>query len=130
MNPTLHVPDSVPAVSGSLRRKRRALLVGHRGTIETAMDPVDRQFVERRDEGFYLAGSRVPLASIVREFRDGQSPEAIRLAFPTLTLEQVYSAITFYLGHKDEVDSEITARERIEDAFTEAHRPSVETDAR
>jgi uncharacterized protein (DUF433 family) len=94
------------------------------------MSPVDRQVVERRDEGFYLAGSRVPLASIVREFQDGQAPEAIRLAFPTLTLEQVYGAITFYLGHKDEVHSEIAARERIEDAFTEAHRRSVETDAR
>jgi uncharacterized protein (DUF433 family) len=42
----------------------------------------------------------VPLAFIVREFRDGQSPEAIRAAFPTLTLQQVYGAITFYLGHQ------------------------------
>jgi hypothetical protein len=50
---------------------------------------MDRDFVERRDESFYLAGSRVPLACIVREFQDGQSPEAIRSAFPKLTLEQV-----------------------------------------
>ena len=28
---------------------------------------MDRDFVERRDESFYLVGSRVPLASIVRE---------------------------------------------------------------
>jgi hypothetical protein len=51
-------------------------------------------FVERRDESFYIAGTRVPLACVVREFRDGQSAEAIRSAFPTLTLEQVYGAIT------------------------------------
>ena len=90
------------------------------------MEPVERQFVERRDEGFYLAGSRVPLASIVREFKDGQSPEAIRSAFPTLTLEQVYGAITFYLGHKEVVDGDVADRERAEDAFTETHQAPAE----
>ena len=81
----------------------------------------DRDFVERRDESFYLVGSRVPLASIVREFQDGQSPEAIRSAFPTLTLEQVYGAITFYLGHRSEVDRDLAVREREENAFSETH---------
>jgi uncharacterized protein (DUF433 family) len=90
------------------------------------MDSADQSFVQRRDEDFYVVGSRVPLAAIVCEFQDGQSPEAIRLAFPTLTLEQLYGAITFYLGHKREVDNEIAARERLEDAFTETHR-RVET---
>ena len=82
---------------------------------------MDPQFVERRDDGFYLVGSRVPLDCVVREFRDGQSPEAIRSDFPTLSLEQVYGAITFYLGHKEDVDNDVAARERVEDAFTEAH---------
>jgi uncharacterized protein (DUF433 family) len=82
---------------------------------------VDWKFIERRDDSFYLVGSRVPLASIVREFRDGQSPEAIRSAFPTLTLEQVYGAITFYLGHRAEVDEELARREREENAFRETH---------
>jgi uncharacterized protein (DUF433 family) len=90
---------------------------------------MDRDFVERRDDGFYLVESRVPLAVVVREFRTGQSPEAIRWAFPTLSLEQVYgarSAITFYLGHKDEVDNDIAARERVEDAFSETHPAPAE----
>lgn len=78
-------------------------------------------FVERREESFYLAGTRVPLASVVRGFQDGQSPEAIRSAFPTLTLEQVYGAITFYLGHRPEVDEDPTARERDENALSETH---------
>ena len=82
---------------------------------------MDRDFVERRDDGFYLVGSRVPLDCVVREFREGQSPEAIRSNFPTLSLEQVYGAITFYLGHKDEVDNDIAAHERVEDAFSEEH---------
>ncbi|OFW22336.1 MAG: hypothetical protein A3H97_11780 [Acidobacteria bacterium RIFCSPLOWO2_02_FULL_65_29] len=82
---------------------------------------MDRDFVERRDDGFYLVGSRVPLDCVVREFREGQSPEAIRSDFPTLSLEQVYGAITFYLGHKNQVDDDMAARERVEDAFSDVH---------
>lgn len=82
---------------------------------------MDRDFVERRDESFYLVGSRVPLACIVREFQDGQSPEAIRSAFPTLTLEQIYGAITFYLGNRAEVDEDVATREREQNAFSETH---------
>jgi uncharacterized protein (DUF433 family) len=83
-------------------------------------------FVERRDESFYVAGTRVPLACVVREFQDGQSPESIRSAFPTLTLEQVYGAITFYLGHRSEVDADLAAREHEEDAFSETHPAPAE----
>ena len=85
----------------------------------------ERDFVERRDDSFYLVGSRVPLVSIVRQFQDGQSPEAIRSAFPTLSLEQVYGAITFYLGHRTEVDKDLTTRAREESALS-AHTPDVD----
>lgn len=82
---------------------------------------MDRDFVETRDGSFYLTGSRVPLAHIVREFRHGEPPEAIRSHYPTLSLEQVYGAITFYLGNKEEVGKDIAERERIEDEFTKTH---------
>ena len=80
-----------------------------------------REFVERRDGSFYLAGSRVPLAHLVREFQHGEPPEAIRSHYPTLSLEQVYGAITFYLGSKEEVEADIAERERVEDEFAETH---------
>ncbi len=82
---------------------------------------MSREFVERRDGSFYLAGSRVPLAHIVQEIQRGESPEAIRSHYPALSLEQVYGAITFYLGRKEEVEADIAEREREEDAFTAAH---------
>ena len=82
---------------------------------------MSREFVERRDESFYLIGSRVPLAHIGREFQCGESPEAIRLQYPALSLEQVYGAITFYLGSPEDVERDIEEREREEDAFTAAH---------
>jgi uncharacterized protein (DUF433 family) len=82
---------------------------------------VDRDFVESRDGSFYLLRSRLPLAHLVQEFQQGEPPEAIRSHYPTLSLEQVYGAITFYLGHKGEVENDIAERERAEDEFTKTH---------
>jgi uncharacterized protein (DUF433 family) len=82
---------------------------------------MSREFVERRDGSFYLIGSRVPLAHLVREFQRGELPEAIRSHYPTLSLEQVYGSITFYLGAKEEVEEDITERERVEGEFTKTH---------
>ncbi|SPE37853.1 conserved hypothetical protein [Candidatus Sulfopaludibacter sp. SbA3] len=79
------------------------------------------EFVERRDGSLYLVGSRVPLAHVVREFQHGELPEAIRSHYPTLTLEQVYGAITFYLGSNEEVETDIVERERVEDEFAGTH---------
>lgn len=82
---------------------------------------MSKEFVERRDRSFYLTGSRVPLAHVVREFQRGESPEAIRSHYPSLSLEQVYAAVSFYLGRKAEVEGDISEREREEDAFTDSH---------
>lgn len=82
---------------------------------------MSKEFVERRDGSFYVVGSRVPLAHLVYEFQRGESPEAIRSHFPTLSLEQVYGAITFYLGNGNEVEDDIGERKRVEDEFTTAH---------
>lgn len=87
-----------------------------------------KEFVERRDGSFYLVGSRVPLAHIVREFQRGESAEAVRAHYPALSLEQVYGAIAFYLGGKEEVEVDIAEREREEDVFTDAHPTSPEVE--
>src|SRR5438270_13324199 len=65
------------------------------------------EYVERRNGGYYVKGTRVSVDSIVYSFRDGESPETIRQSFPSLTLEQVYGAITFYLANRDAVDANI-----------------------
>jgi uncharacterized protein (DUF433 family) len=63
------------------------------------------QYVEQREGGYWVAGSRVSLDSIVYAFLAGQSPESIGQSFPSLTLEQVYGAITFYLANRTEIDA-------------------------
>ena len=80
-----------------------------------------KEFVECRDGSFYLIGSRVPLAHLVSEFQQGELPEAIRSHYPTLSLEQVYGAIAFYLGHREEVEDDIAERKRMEDEFIRTH---------
>ena len=63
-----------------------------------------REYVESRDGGDWIAGTRVSLDSVVCAFLRGSAPESIALSFPVLTLEEVYGAITFYLGHQAEID--------------------------
>ncbi|MFN0170622.1 MAG: DUF433 domain-containing protein [Bryobacteraceae bacterium] len=80
-------------------------------------------YVERRDGSFYLIRSRVPLARVVYEFQNGVAPEAIRLDYPTLSLEQVYGAITFYLANKAEVERDMVERRRIEEEVIKVQEP-------
>ena len=61
-------------------------------------------YVEQRDGGYWIEGTRVSLDSVVHAFRAGESAEAIAQSFPVLGLEQVYGAIAFYLAHRAEVD--------------------------
>jgi len=65
---------------------------------------VAQEFIERRDGGYYFIGSRVSLESVVYQFLQGESPEAIVQAFPSLSLLQVYGGITYYLASRSEID--------------------------
>lgn len=66
---------------------------------------MDKHYVEKRDAGYWVAGTRVSLDSVIQAFLDGLSPETIATeCFPVLTLEQVYGAITYYLAHRTKID--------------------------
>lgn len=62
------------------------------------------QYVEERDGGYYVAGTRISLDSLVYSFKAGLSPEAIQEDFPLLKLSQIYGAIASYLDHEAEID--------------------------
>lgn len=93
---------------------------GNRDRLKTGRSMI-RHYVESRDGSFYLIGSRVPLAIIVQDFRDGDTPESIQSNFPELSLEQIYGAITFYLSNKDEVEKDMAERRRVEVEFVREH---------
>ena len=56
-----------------------------------------QHYVEQHDGGYWVAGTRVSLDSVVYAFLEGLSPESIVDSFETLTLEQVYGALAYYL---------------------------------
>lgn len=68
------------------------------------------EYVVATESGYYVAGTRVSLDSIVYAFLGGQTAEAIAQSFPVLTLEQVYGALTFYLAHRLDVDAYLSAQ--------------------
>ena len=79
------------------------------------------QYVEQRDEGYWVAGSRISLESVIFAFLDGLSPETIVAeCFPLLSLEQVYGAITYYLSHRNDIDMYLQEVEADFHAFQEA----------
>ena len=66
---------------------------------------MSKEYVEQRDGGYWISGTRISLDSVVYEFRNGAAPESILLSFPLLTLEEIYGAITFYLSHQEQIDA-------------------------
>jgi uncharacterized protein (DUF433 family) len=84
---------------------------------------MEKHYVEQRDEGYWIAGTRVSLDSIVLAFLDGLSPEMIVAeCFPVLTLEQVYGAITYYLAHRADIDRYLQQADAEFDAIRQAAR--------
>jgi hypothetical protein len=70
------------------------------------------------------------LDSVVHAWRDGHSPEAIAEEFPTLSAEQIYGAIAFYLRHRAEVDRYLARQEEtwklLEEESQKAHSPLLD----
>lgn len=67
------------------------------------------QYVDRREGGYYVSGTRISLDSVVCAFLRGESPEGIVESFPSLNLEQAYGTIAFYLAHQQEIDAYLQA---------------------
>ncbi len=70
------------------------------------------EYIERRHGGYYVAGTRISLDSVVYSFNEGQSPEAIQEDFPSLKRSHIYGAIAFYLDHQAEIDKYLEETER------------------
>ncbi|MCP9496148.1 MAG: DUF433 domain-containing protein [Pyrinomonadaceae bacterium MAG19_C2-C3] len=64
-----------------------------------------KEYVTQKDGAYLIVESRVSLDSVVYAFRRGASAESINHSFPSLTLEQIYGAITFYLANQECIDA-------------------------
>ena len=72
-----------------------------------------KDYVEKVEGAYRVAGSRVSLDSIVYCFIEGLSPESILESFPVLTLEQVFGAVAFYLANQPAVDEYLREGEKL-----------------
>ena len=56
-----------------------------------------------------LKGTRIGIETVLYEFiHQNQSPETIAARYPSLTLEQVYATITYYLHNQKAVEQYLT----------------------
>jgi uncharacterized protein (DUF433 family) len=73
-------------------------------------------------ERIRLKGHRIALENIVEPFKEGLSAERIWQRLPSLSLEQVYAAITYYLHNKAVVESYLEKGKEIEDKWYQQWR--------
>ena len=71
-------------------------------------------YVTTDEHGVMRVGqTRVMFDSVLASFHEGCSAETIAQQYPELSLEEIYGAIAFYLGHRDIVDSYLVRQDEI-----------------
>lgn len=82
-----------------------------------------------KDGRLRVSGTRVLLDLIVYAYHQGETPEHLVQMYPTLTSDQVYLAIGYYLRHRDVVDAYIRRMEeqadQLEREWKSEHPPTV-----
>ncbi|MGH8598802.1 MAG: DUF433 domain-containing protein [Gammaproteobacteria bacterium] len=63
------------------------------------------------DGSIRVVGSRIPLDTIIYQFKIGSTAEQIQDSFPSLTLHQIYGAIFYYLEHTETVEEYLRQRD-------------------
>jgi uncharacterized protein (DUF433 family) len=66
---------------------------------------------EELDGTWRVGNTRVLFDLVVQAFNDGRTPEEIIQSYDTLSLEDVYAVIAYYLSHRAEVDAYIEEQE-------------------
>ena len=73
-----------------------------------------KEYVRTDEHGVKrVSNTRVMLDSILAGFHQGHSPESIQQQYPSLSLEEVYGTITYYLANQSEVNEYLQRQQRI-----------------
>jgi len=85
------------------------------------------EYVEQRNGGYYVKDTRISLDSVVYAFLRGDSPEGIVRSYPSLNLQQVFGALTYYLENRTPIDDYLKRQEEdYERLWQEARRERPE----
>jgi uncharacterized protein (DUF433 family) len=60
--------------------------------------------------GIRIGKTRVTLDSILAAYNNGSTPEEIAVQYSVLNLEEIYSAIAYYLSHPQEINNYLDQR--------------------
>jgi uncharacterized protein (DUF433 family) len=71
--------------------------------VNLSVEPRSVPLVQDATGRWRVTGTRIPLERIVECHEEGLSPEQIVENYDTLRLADVYSVISYYLDHKEEV---------------------------
>jgi uncharacterized protein (DUF433 family) len=75
-------------------------------------DSVSNEYIEQRNGGYYITGTRISLDSVIYSFKRGNLPDAIHAEYPLLKPSQIYGAIAFYLDHQADMEEYLALGER------------------
>jgi uncharacterized protein (DUF433 family) len=84
---------------------------------------LERYFEFISEDAIRIAGTRVGIETVLRDYQEGASPEEIVLRYPTLSLEQIHATITYYLANREQVEAYLErVRQQQEEAWQEQQR--------
>lgn len=66
---------------------------------------LESYFIILDPDDIRLKGTRIGIETVLDDYLNGVSPEEIATRYRSITLEQVYATITYYLHNQREVDA-------------------------
>ena len=80
------------------------------------------EYVETRNGGYYVAGSRIGMDVVAHAFRRGRTAEDIFRSFPSLgSLAKVCGVLTFIVKHPQEIETYLQGEQRFYEEFQASH---------
>jgi uncharacterized protein (DUF433 family) len=81
-------------------------------------------------ERIRIKGHRIDIEHVLEFYKEGLSPEQIvKVHYPTLSLEEVYATITYYLHYRQAVEAYLQRGEEVADGVYQEwlrnHKPSA-----
>jgi len=75
------------------------------------------------EDDIRIKGTRVGIETVLDDYLEGASPEEIAARYRSLSLEQIYATITYYLHNRAQVDAYLEAwRQYTDQAWQEQER--------
>ena len=84
------------------------------------------EFLDARNGGYYLAGTRISLGSVAWAVRRGESADEILAEFPMLSPRgNLEGAITFIQAHPEEIGAYLAEKDRQWDEARKSNPPEL-----